>query len=219
MCKHVIDVSRHQGRMDWARAANAGCVAACARATMGLQSPNYSGYDEEFVRNWHGMTMVGVIRGAYHLFMPELDPSAQADWYISVVRDRPRWAVVDAELNAKGVPRAAFWARLLEWCIIVDQHWPIERGTSDVYDDEGRERSTRVVVYTRASFWNQQLGGVPWPLGKLWVAHYTQQPKPSIPKSWADWLLWQYSADENYRGGEFGAQSWAIDLSRYNGRL
>ena len=161
MCKHVIDVSRHQGRMDWASAANAGCVAACARATMGLQSPNYSGYDEEFVRNWLGMAKEGIRRGAYHLFLPELDPKKQADWFASIVQDPPEWAVVDVELNAKAVPKATFWERLLECCIRIDQFWP-----------------GNVVIYTRAGFWNTQVGLAPWPMGKLWVAHYTQQPRP-----------------------------------------
>jgi lysozyme len=202
VCKTVIDVSRHQGVMNWARAANAGCVAAVARATKGLQGPNYPGYDEQFVANWAGMKSEGIRRGAYHLFMPELDPKKQADWFVSIVQDQPEWAVVDVELNVKAVPRATFWERLLECCIRIDRYWP-----------------GSVVIYTRASFWGPVLGGAPWPLGKLWVAHYTQAARPVIPQSWGDWLLWQYSADENRRGGEFGAQSAAIDLSRYNGRL
>lgn len=202
MSKHVIDVSRHQGCMNWARAANAGCVAGVARATMGLQSRDYPGYDDQFTANWTGMANEGLRRGAYHLFMPEMDGIAQAAWFIDVVQDPPEWAVVDVELNKKALPKSTFWQRLLEYCMCVNQQWP-----------------GSVVIYTRASFWGPQLGGVPWPLGKLWVAHYTTGPKPTVPKSWADWLLWQFSADGNRRGGEFGTESWDIDLSRANFRL
>ena len=27
----------------------------------------------------------------------------------------------------------------------------------------------------------------------LWVAHYTNNPKPLIPKEWSTWTFWQYT--------------------------
>jgi len=203
MAKYVVDVSRWNGKMSWSRAANAGCVLGVARATMGLPSANYTGVDEEFANNWAGMEGEGIGRGAYHLFLPELDGKAQGEWFVSVVQDRPKVAVLDGELNKKGVSKSVYWDRALAWCVAVDSAWP----------------GVTIKVYTRKSFWDVIAGVAPWPMGGVWVAHYTNGPKPLVPKSWATWDLWQFSADGNKRGGEFGAESCDIDLSRANFRL
>jgi lysozyme len=197
MCKYIVDVSHHQGKMNWARAANAGVVAGVARATMGV-----TGKDEQFDNNWAAMVDNGILRGAYHLFLPQYGGKEQADWFMSVVKDAPSfYAVADVELNTTNVTVLTFRTRLFEFYNTVEAQWP-----------------ATVVVYTRASFWNPYLGPTPFP-AKLWVANYTNAPKPLLPKSWSDWLLWQYSADGNNRGAEFGAESCAIDLSRCSRRL
>jgi hypothetical protein len=85
-------------------------------------------------------------------------------------------------------------------------------------------------MYGRAYWLNKHT--VPDDLLKLlglWIARYTTKGKPwgnilpwpdspSIkPRDYDDWLFWQYSADGNGKGKEFGASSKSIDLDYFNG--
>lgn len=58
-----IDVSSHQGEIDWAQVAGDGVVFAYVKATEG------SGFvDSSFRRNWDGARAAGITPGAYHYF-------------------------------------------------------------------------------------------------------------------------------------------------------
>jgi GH25 family lysozyme M1 (1,4-beta-N-acetylmuramidase) len=64
---------------------------------------------------------------------------------------------------------------------------------------------------------------------ELWIARYTSKGKPwgnilpwpdsprIKPRDYDDWDFWQWSADGNGRGAEFGASSRSIDLNYFNG--
>jgi GH25 family lysozyme M1 (1,4-beta-N-acetylmuramidase) len=68
-----------------------------------------------------------------------------------------------------------------------------------------------------------------WDFVDLWIARYTSKRKPwgnllpwpdspaIKPRDFDDWLFWQYSADGNGKGPEFGASSKSIDLNWFNG--
>lgn len=55
----------------------------------------------------------------------------------------------------------------------------------------------------------------------LWAAHYpywmTPVTRPRMPYPWENWMLWQWSADGNRRGNEFGVQAGDIDLNYFQG--
>src|SRR5262245_2796220 len=63
-----IDVSYHQGQVDWRKARRDGVVFAFARVADGPEV-----LDTEFARNWAGMRDAGVVRGAYQFFRPGRD--------------------------------------------------------------------------------------------------------------------------------------------------
>ena len=83
------------------------------------------------------------------------------------------------------------------------------------------------MIYTRGYYWNDYIASRSlWPLLDLAIARYTSKPEPwgnpgdedkLRPRDWREWLFWQWSADGNGRGAEFGAQSNSIDLDYYNG--
>src|SRR3990172_8312556 len=78
-----IDVSRHQGRIDWEQVGKAGlALFAYARASMGA-----TGRDERFAENWQGAKGAGLLRGAYHYFISDVDPDAQAKNFMAIVGD------------------------------------------------------------------------------------------------------------------------------------
>src|SRR5205823_659757 len=58
-----IDVSEHQGRVDWRAVAADGFEYAYVKATEGADH-----VDDDFSRNWTGAATAGITRGAYHFF-------------------------------------------------------------------------------------------------------------------------------------------------------
>src|SRR5215471_17686854 len=82
-----IDVSSHQGLVDWAAVAAAGASFGFAKATGGAWYSN-----PYFEAAWHGMKAAGLKRGAYaYAFepsgqsLPGPGPEAEADYFLSVV--------------------------------------------------------------------------------------------------------------------------------------
>ena len=78
-----IDVSHHQGDVDWKKVKGSGVAFAFAKATEG---ETYT--DPKFARNWAGMREAGLVRGAYHFGRPGHDPVAQARHFVKAVGAR-----------------------------------------------------------------------------------------------------------------------------------
>jgi len=82
------------------------------------------------------------------------------------------------------------------------------------------------LIYTRGTFWNPNVGNPIWASDYLlWAARYSNtltgpwSDGRYRPLPWNMWAFWQWSADKNGRGAEFGAESRDIDLNRFNGSL
>ena len=69
-----IDVSKHQGAIDWGRVGRAGIQFAMVRASYGQ-----SGRDEKFAANVKGAQANGIEVGAYHFSYAETAAQAQAE--------------------------------------------------------------------------------------------------------------------------------------------
>jgi len=149
--------------------------------------------------------------GAYYYFLPQFDAVMQADYFISVIRSAPLWLppVIDVEQDGGLTPTAVktkvktFIYRVKE---VMAQY---------------------CMVYTRSSFWNPMVADSElWEELDLWIARYSTtltHPWGSSttykPRDWSTWQFWQWSADSNGRGAEFGAQSASIDIDRFNGSI
>jgi GH25 family lysozyme M1 (1,4-beta-N-acetylmuramidase) len=52
------------------------------------------------------------------------------------------------------------------------------------------------MIYTSNGFWNASVGGQ-WDgyfaTLPLWVAHWTTQPQPLLPRGWNQYKLWQFT--------------------------
>ena len=75
-----IDVSRHQGKIDWKAVAAAGATFAYIKATEGG-----SHVDQRFPENWSGAKAAGIRRGAYHFFNPRTPVQKQVTLFKSTV--------------------------------------------------------------------------------------------------------------------------------------
>ena len=131
----------------------------------------------------------------------------------------PMGIMLDVEQNPDGLNKTEFGnqlAKYLNWC----------------YAEWGEDK---VTIYTRTTFWDGVLQGykTDYPKkAKLFIARYiTSIATPvdlniGLPRDWKDlnnlpygirWVMWQFSADGNGLGDNFGCHSSAIDLIRFNG--
>lgn len=77
-----VDVSHHQGRVDWAKLTREHSLTwAAAKATEG---ETYR--DSQFPRNWSAMKAAGLVRVAYHFAHPGSSVAAQAKFFLDTVK-------------------------------------------------------------------------------------------------------------------------------------
>lgn len=168
-----IDVSSHQGIIDWPAVATSGISFAFIKATEddGYVNPN-------FERDWPMARRVGLTRGAYHFARPEgRDAAEEAAYFLKVVADAGGLETGDLlalDLEA-GAGDLGPWA--LEWLHAVEARVGF-----------------KPLVYTGAWFSGPhnlaaypELGTYP-----LWLAAY----QPQIPDPPAPWTLisfWQFT--------------------------
>jgi len=199
-----IDVSHHQGTVDWKAVAGAGISFAYAKATEGT---NF--FDSQFAPNWKGMQNAGIIRGAYHFFRPAAAPKAQAGQFVSTVEsievgDLP--PVLDLEEARTSTGQDEWQAFPIEQRIPLALEW-----LEEVEEKLGR----RPLIYTRSGFVKSYFGNAGQLANYLlWIAHYTPAPEPNVPTGWANWAFWQYS-DSGQVSGIVGR----VDLDRFNGSV
>jgi GH25 family lysozyme M1 (1,4-beta-N-acetylmuramidase) len=109
VCDGVIDVSHHNGAIDWPAVAAAGIVLTFVKATQG------TGYvDPAFERNRAGAAKAGVLVVPYH-FLDAADPDDQADHFLDVTAladGQP--AMIDWESAATADDIVAFGRALVE---------------------------------------------------------------------------------------------------------
>src|SRR5437588_6150581 len=75
-----VDVSHYDGAIDWGKVKAASIDFAIIKAT-----ENINFIDPEFAANWKFAGMSHVVRGAYHFLRPEVDPVAQADYFLAAL--------------------------------------------------------------------------------------------------------------------------------------
>jgi lysozyme len=191
-----VDVSNHNGYINWHQVAEAGIDFAFAKATEG------TGFiDAFFQRNWVGMKDAGILRGAYHYFRPGLDPVHQADNFLRQVRslaDGDLQPMLDVE-EADGMQAGMIAAGAKVWINAVEAAL-------------GRN----VIIYTYPWFWqsqmrNTQLFSHSQP---LWIARYGIKPEEPLVGGWPFYSFWQYT-DKGWVAGVTGQ----VDRDRFNGSL
>jgi lysozyme len=190
-----IDVSHHNGVIDWAKVAADGVAYAYAKATEGVNTK-----DSQFNVNYLGMKQNQILRGAYHFFHPELDASSQATNFLSLVsRLTPDdlTPAIDVEVD-DGQSASAITVAVQAWLDKVEQ-----------------QLGRTPLIYTSASFWNTRLGATDaFARYPLWVAHYTNRAAPNIPQGFSDYTFWQYS-----ESGTVSGISGNVDMDRFQGTI
>jgi len=187
-----IDVTYHQGDIDWAKVKAAGTEFAFIRASDGstFQDPKFATY-------WADSRAAGVLHGAYQLFRPAEDALAQADLLLSNIGsklepdDLP--PVLDAEVTGNQTP-AQIQAQMKIW---------FDR----VRDAVGRDP----IILTPRNFWATN-GSADFASAPLWTIDINQATCPNIADGWPSWTFWQHT----YTGRVDGITV-DVALDRFNG--
>jgi lysozyme len=185
-----IDVSAHQGRIDWKRVAAGGISFAYLKATEGGDFR-----DAAFKGNLEAAREAGVACGAYHFFRFTTPGAAQAENFIRTV---PREEValppaIDLEYWGNSADRPspeAFQAELRTYVDAITKAY-------------GR----KPVFYTASDFSSVYLKD--FPLRQLWIRDILLTPDMDGTKSW---LFWQFSEE-----GTVPGIAGFIDLDVFNG--
>jgi lysozyme len=187
-----VDVSHLQNTVDWNAVRQAGKLFTFIKATDGI-----TWTDPLFAMNWSGAKAAGLLRGAYHFYETDDDPTAQAENFLSVVTCEPGDLppVVDFETIEGGQSTAQALQDLQTWLDVV-----------------AKATGRKPLIYTDSGFWNP-LGSPGFGDYPLWVAEYGVQ-SPKLPTGWTSWEFWQYS-----EAGMVAGISVPVDLDVFNGTL
>jgi lysozyme len=195
-----IDVSYHQGSIDWGQVASSGTRFAFIRATAGTLTA-----DTAYQANRSGARAAGVAVGSYHFANPDTAPNDalnEANWFLAnaTVASGDLVPVLDFE-TANGLD-AVF---LATWA----QTW---------LDRVQAVTGARPLIYTNSSFWSASMANSD-AFGRsgygLWIASWTTAAQPTVPAaSWggAGWTFWQHSS-----AGAVPGIAGAVDLDRFAG--
>jgi lysozyme len=185
-----VDVSGHQGDVDWPSLAGSGVAFAYIKATEGGDFR-----DKKFQQNWYGARTAGMPRGAYHFFTQCRSGADQAANFIQTV---PKEAgmlppAIDAE-HMGPCPRGQIVPdmrrEMLAFMSLVEAHY-----------------GKRPVVYVTREFDQAYLNGY-FETESFWVRSLFWPP--SIRTN--HWLFWQF----HHRGQRPGISS-PVDLDAFRG--
>ncbi|MEW1722284.1 lysozyme [Streptomyces sp. NPDC093109] len=194
-----VDVSSHQGNVDWPALWNSGVKWSYNKATEGTYYKN-----PYFGQQYNGSFEVGLIRGAYHFATPDTTSGAtQAGYFVNNgggwSRDgRTLPGALDIEWNPYGDScYGKTPAQMVAW---------ITDFTTTYRALTGRD----AVIYTATSWWktctgNSSAFGATNP---LWIARYNTTPG-ELPAGWGYQTMWQYTSTGPIVG----------DHSKFNGSL
>jgi lysozyme len=182
-----IDVSHHQGSVNWSQVRAGGIRFAYIKATEGADFR-----DAKFADHWRESGAAGIIHGAYHFFTLGTSGQSQAANFIAQVpADETALApAIDLEFsgyNRDRRPSVDDFQRELSafWDAIVEHYGKVP------------------VVYTASDFQKQYLRAMP--IERLWIREVIFVPA-------SGWTLWQFTP----RGRVSGVQGF-VDLNVFRG--
>jgi lysozyme len=172
---HGIDVSKHQGHIDWKRVSRMKTNGieisfAFIKATEGITRQ-----DHLFKTNWKQSAQNGLLRGAYHFYYPSRDADKQADNFIKMVKlskgDLP--PVIDIEVS-NGRSAEKIREGLKTFILRLEKHYKV-----------------KPIIYTNINFYNTFLKNNfnEYP---LWIAGYFDHDR-FYNEFNTPWIIWQHS--------------------------
>ncbi len=191
---HGIDISHHQGNINWSELREKGLINETPiRFIMIKATEGSTRVDENFKDNFYQAREYGFTRGAYHFYSVHSPAKRQAEFFIKNVKlengDLP--PVLDVEHKPKNQTDDAFKTSILEWLDIVEQHYGV-----------------KPIIYTYYKFKTQYLSDPVFDQYPYWIAHYyVDEVEYQGP-----WKFWQHTDVGRLPGIEGN-----VDFNIYNG--
>lgn len=190
---HGIDVSRHQGRIDWEAVSEHSSndvdisfafIKACEGRTV---------RDNYFNENWRKAKEVNMLRGAYHFFRPHLTADEQFALFRNIVKldkeDLP--PVLDIEMRGS-CPPARLKKNVKRWLVLAEKHYGVTP-----------------ILYTSYSFYRHYFSGKEFEKYPLWIAHYATEDLNRLTRKWD---FWQHN-----EGGRVKGIRGSVDFNVFKG--
>lgn len=194
-----IDVSNHQGVVDWVHVAASGVGFALIKAS-GDEGASNVYLDPEFPTNWAQTRGVGLVRGAYHYARPSaVSPAASVTTLqraIQAVGGLQAGDLVALDIEDPDVPdRTSLHVWVAEWLALAEE----------VFGVAPIKYSARYYTSTH-DLEHADLERFP-----TWWASY-QATEPAGVPGWTPLAIWQYSAS-----GTVPGVAGAVDLNVFHG--
>jgi lysozyme len=193
-----IDVSHHQGAIDWPRVKASGQSFVFIKASEGTDFR-----DTRFLENWQAARAAGLATGAYHFFTFCSSGLAQAENFLAIAS--PQLAEVGQPGSGPLLPLAVdieFTGNCLAWESVASIQRELRVFVGRLESSAGR----RPLLYTTLDCLRElippELKGHPYWLRSLWG-------EPSVEAAWA---FWQHSAL-----GEVPGVTGPVDLNVFSG--
>ncbi|MDJ0848851.1 MAG: GH25 family lysozyme [Myxococcota bacterium] len=174
-----VDVSHHQGRIDWEKVRDAGIDFAFIKATEGQDHR-----DSRFRENWEEAGRVGLARGAYHFFTFCTPGAAQAENFLTALSG------LEAELPP--VADVEFAGNCRGWSTIGDIRNELAVFLEQVEVSLGR----RPTIYLTNSS-HRRIVAARFASFPLWVRNTFFEPSA---RRYPDWRFWQFADNARIAG-------------------
>ena len=193
---HGIDISHHQGKINWQELKDHGMIDKFpVRFVMIKATEGATRVDPNFEDNFYQAREYGFTRGAYHFYSVHSSAKPQATFFIRKVKlengDLP--PVLDVEHKPKNQTDEEFKQSVLEWLDIVEQHYGV-----------------KPIIYTYYKFKTRYLNDPIFDDYPYWIAHYYVDSVEYQGK----WKFWQHT-DVGRLPGIKGN----VDFNIYNGSM
>lgn len=190
---HGIDISHHQGDIDWDALSNAMIEGCPLRFIMIKSTEGSSIVDANFKENFRQAREYGYIRGAYHFWSNKSPARRQAYFFLNNVRleegDLP--PVLDVEHKPKDRSIENFQRDVLTWLHIVEDKYHV-----------------KPIIYTSYKFKERYLSAPVFDDYPYWIAHYyVDKVEYKGP-----WKFWQHTD-----AGRLPGITGRVDFNIYNG--
>ena len=191
---HGIDISHHQGKIDWQKLKDKGLIDGYPiRFVMIKATEGASRIDANFRSNFHNAREYGFTRGAYHFYSVHSPAKAQAEFFIHNVKlengDLP--PVLDVEHKPSNQTDEEFKESIQLWLNMVEFHYGV-----------------KPIIYTYYKFKTRYLDDDVFDQYPYWIAHYYVEKV----EYQGEWKFWQHTD-----AGRLPGIKGDVDFNIYNG--
>jgi lysozyme len=190
-----VDVSHYQPNVKWE------ALTSTAAFVFVKATESTAVVDSHFTKHWSGARKAGLPRGAYHFFHPKEDVDKQVANFTKHLKSDPGELPPVVDVEQFKTEFDGFTCEQLAGML--------QRFSQGVEKALGR----KPMIYTNHVTWSTRFCDHPYFVDHpLWLAAYTHQAEPKLPKGWKRWHFWQYT--EN---GKVAGIDGQVDQSYFNG--